>query len=181
MKYFALTFVALTSLLLAGCDKPSPTAIADKEEQTQTEDITAQGAAQVPLPTITNFATKRTLKMAYEAQDKQVPTYTYHFSQMHNCYVPMGGDEHTFGYPVPFATQMTNPQKFVKRDCGQYFCDQTTAQADPDTTFKPASADATLIVQLNPATSKNEVTYSEPKVFTRTAPIDPKWICKPNQ
>jgi hypothetical protein len=135
------------------------------------------------LPTITHFATRRTLKAAYEAQDQQIPTYSYHFSQMHNCYVPLGGDEHTFGYPVPGATQMTNPQKAVDicRDISGHYCYELMSQADPDTTFKPASEDATWLMQLNPTTGKNEVSYSEPQVFTKTSPIDPKWVCKPNQ
>jgi hypothetical protein len=173
----ALIAAAIIPLLLVSCGPDVPTA--DQKDQNSQEDITSEAVRQVPLPTITHFAARRTLKAAYEAEDKQLPTYSYHFSPYHNCYVPLAGDAHTYGYPIPGATQMTNPSKIVRAfNLSSYF--EVLPQADPDTTFKPASEDATLTMQLNPTTGQNDVTYSEPQVVTKTTPIDPKWICIPN-
>ena len=175
MRYSIIALAAFLSLTGCKADQPS----ADQKDSAQQETIADEAVRQVPLPTITNFAARRTLKAAYEAEDKQVPTYSYHFSAYHNCYVPLGGDAHTFGYPIPGATQMTNPQ--VIGYARSQAVVATLPQADPDTTFKPASENATIMLQLNKVTGHTDVTYSEPDVFTRTTPVDPAWVCRPNQ
>ena len=167
MRKLVLPLIVLS--MLSACQST-----ADDKDRVAQERITSAAVATVPLPTITRFGKRRTLKAVDEAEDKQIPTYSYHYNSFHSCYTPIFGDAHTFGYPVPGATQMTNPMKWVSGGA-------VIPQADPDATFTPASEDATYIMHLNKVTGDNDVHYSEDKVDTTTTPVPAEYICHPNQ
>jgi hypothetical protein len=65
------------------------------------------------------------------------------------------------GFPIPTATQYTNPEK-LEHHYGEVL---TLPQADPDGTFKPTSADASWVICIDNK-GKQQVTYVEPKIVT---------------
>lgn len=151
---------------LAACHEPDT---ADEIDQAKQEQITAEASKTVDLPNITQFTARRTMKMVYEGEDKAIPTYTYHYNTFRGCYVPFAGTAATFGYPVPGATQMTNPSKV-------YYTSLSMPNADPDGLFKPSEENATYVLMKNPATGNLEPQYSEPDVVTFT--FKPQNICQ---
>jgi hypothetical protein len=123
-------------------------------------------------PNIIHFTVRRIMKMVYEGQDRAVPTYSYHFNAFRNCYAPIAGIASTYGYPVPGATQMTNPMKYSPTR-------GLIPNPDPDGTFKPSSEDATYVMMKNPDTGALEPQYVEDHVDSFT--FKPKNICSAGQ
>lgn len=140
--------LALVTVTVVGCDESS-----DSKQQAQQEVILQQGTDAVGMPAITRFAERKELKQILEARDQEIATTTY--------YLDMMGHRHklcdSIGYPLPYATQFTNPQKRV---AAAYLL----PQADPNGLFSPASADGTWVLCLNPETKKPAALYVEPKV-----------------
>jgi hypothetical protein len=77
----------------------------------------------------------------------------------------------TIGYPLPYATQYTNPQKIERPYSGVYV---TLPQADPNGLFSPASAEGTWVLMKNPNGKDVTPVYVEPRVVTSTFkfPVD---------
>jgi hypothetical protein len=135
-----IIFAIATIPLLAACQIEPSSAQADKTAQ---EQQTRQAQMAVGMPSVTNFAKRRTLKMAIENQDKMVPTVTYVWSQFTGKTFKVCD---SIGYPIPAATQYTSPQ--MKE--GGFDHPVVLPQADPDGTYSPASADATLVSCVGP-------------------------------
>lgn len=175
MNYERLGILAVLLTFLVACDQKSSAPTADQIDQKKQERMDAEAARQVDLPNIVNFTARRTMKMLYEGMDKARPTYSYNYNPFKGCYVPFGGSGITFGYPLPYATQMTNPQKLVSNDRYNGAELITMNNADPDGLFKPASASATVVLMMNPDTKQLEPQYSEPDLVTFT--FKPSNIC----
>ncbi len=163
-------FVLLMSLalvpLLSGCEDTS----SDKKQRDQQEVLLAEGTAQVGMPAIKNFRERKILKDIIELRDQAgLVTYTY-LENLSPAVVPghtaLGGKLTFFcdsiGYPIPAATQFTNPLKPVW-DGGKSV---VINQADPNGLFSPASADGTWVMCKDPNPHGKEVRpmYSEPKL-----------------
>lgn len=118
----------------------------------------------VGMPRVTNFAKKRTLKMAIENQDQMIPTATYVWSQLTGKLFKICD---SVGYPIPAATQYTNPQ-MVDSYGGHAV---TLPQADPDGTYSPTSADATLVSCVGPDKKIHLVTI-EDHVWATDMPLN---------
>jgi len=168
MRRITTTLCLLGLLGLTACpDKEPPKPTADQVEQKKQETLLQEASSQVDLPNITQFQEKRTMKMVEELADKAIPTYLYHFNPFKSCYYFIGA---SFGYPIPYATQYTNPQKLVSNHGynGSWALIPIT-NADPNGLFKPASADGTWILMANPVTKTLEPQYIEDKVDAFTS------------
>jgi hypothetical protein len=127
-----------SSTILAGCG-PTSSEVDKMQQDAQTK----QAQLAVGMPAVSNFAKKRTLKLAIENQDKMVPTVTYVWSQLTGKLFKVCD---SIGYPIPAATHYTSPQ-MREGDVGHAV---VLSQADPDGTYSPASADATLVSCVGP-------------------------------
>jgi hypothetical protein len=146
-----LLTLAAVSLLLTACD-PSSDAI----QSVQQERMLIEGTAQTGMPKITNFREKKLAREILEMRDQGLTTYTYLFSEMTGqlkffC--------NSIGYPLPAATQYTNPQKHVVSGV-------TLPQADPNGLFSASSAEASYVICINPEGGKAVPIYSEPRLIT---------------
>ncbi len=157
-----LTVVAL-AVLLAACEDTS-----DDVQRKQQESILAEGTAEVGMPAIKNFRERKLLKDIYEMRDQDgLVTYTYLENLIPTVvkgHTALGG-KLTFycdsiGYPIPYATQFTNPQKLLSNR------DATLPQADPNGLFSPSSANGTWVMCLdpNPGGKKAGPVHTEPNV-----------------
>lgn len=165
--------LVLLSLLLglAACNDP-PKPSADQIEQRKQETMLSEATSQVDLPSITNFQEKRNLKLVEELADRKVPTYAYLFNPYQGCFVFLGA---SYGYPVPYATQYTNPQKMISNHAF-HEANVPIANADPNGLFKPTTADGTWVMMVNPTTKALEPQYIEDRVedFTFRVPYECK-------
>jgi hypothetical protein len=153
---FILTALA-SSIVLAGCEPTS----ADVDRQKQ-ETQTKQAQMAVGMPSVKNFAKRRTLKMAIELQDQMHPTVTYAWSQFSGKLYKICD---SIGYPIPAATQYTSPQ--MREGISNPV---VLPQADPDGTYSPATADATLVSCVGPDKAVHLLTV-EDKVWATDFPL----------
>lgn len=163
-KLFAIG--GLAALLAASsqqssCSDQNKGDIVQRQQQNQLED---ERSSQVGFPAIVNFAEARELKQIFEMRDQQIRTYSYTLVQMLGKYIYLG---QTVGFPLPYATQFTNPMK-------PYWPSESNSavvpQADPNGLYSPAAADATWILLLGPD-NKVKPAYVEEKVECFTYPL----------
>lgn len=159
-KLATIVLVVASAAGFVGCDFEETSAQRDKHNQ---EQQTKQSQMSVGMPRVTNFAKKRTLKMAIENQDQMIPTVTYVWSQFTGKLFKICD---SVGYPIPAATQYTNPQMKEGWDKPVVL-----PQADPDGTYSPASADATLVSCVGPDKKIHLLTV-EDKVWATDMPIN---------
>ncbi len=166
IRYWPLIGVATVMLMGANegsCDsQPS----SDQVQRAQQERLLQEGTSQVGMPAITNFREKKMMKQILELRDQaSFTTYTYLFSEVSGKLTPFC---RSIGYPLPYATQFTNPQKPVERSCPGSGCAMTSiAQADPNGLFSPSAADGTWVMCQDPKyPDKTQPVYSEPKLVS---------------
>ena len=140
-----LLFIASLVMLLfvaAKCDQEEPTA--DQVDQRRQEYILKEVVREIGMPAIKKFQEKKTLKWILELRDDaKILNYAYVFSEVSGKFTFIGK---CIGYPIPYATQYTNPQKTVD---GRYQGEFTIIpQAGPNGLFSPASAEGTWVNQL---------------------------------
>lgn len=155
--------LALLALFLVtsaeDCDGGGMSA-ADRIQRQQQEQLMAESTSAVPLPAIKNFREKRLLKDIFELRDQAgLTTYTYVWNELAGRLVFFCD---SIGYPVPYATQYTNPQKTIEgRTTGEF---TAIPQADPNGLFSPAAAEGTWVMCKDPHGDAVRPVYVEPRV-----------------
>ena len=166
MKKSLLLFIlalAIATMGASSCEDPKSSDTIQREQQ---ERILAEGTAQTGMPAIHNFRERKLLKDIIELRDQQgLVTYTYQWSEVTGKRIFLCN---SIGYPIPYATQYTNPQKVI-RENSQYGL--ILPQADPNGLFSPASAEGTWIMCKNPNGKEVRPVYSEPRVITSQFPL----------
>lgn len=113
------------------------------------------------MPAIKNFREKKMLKEIFELRDQSTySTYTYTYNEMTGKRIFFCN---SIGYPIPYATQYTSPQK-ISVEHTQYGL--IIPQADPNGLFSPGSADGTWVLCKDPNSNAFGPVYSEPKLIT---------------
>lgn len=162
MKFVpTLVIAALMALTLAACDDPVPNSdqVAHKAQEASNQ----EAARQVGFPNIVNYREKRMLKTIFELRDQaDYITYSYVFAENTGKFTFFCK---SIGYPVPYATQYTNPEVAVWQENHGYL---TLPQADPNSLFSPGAADGTWVLCANTQDPKAKPApvYVEPKVTT---------------
>ena len=181
MRLFTLMLVVIgiSPLLMgaqtentSGCSNNPPSS--DDVQRTQQEKMLQQRNAMLGMPTVTNFRKAKFMKEVIERTDQAIVTYTYNQSETFGCYNFISIST---GFPIPYATQYTNPQKveYVSISAGHTY--QVLPQADPDGLFSPASAEGTWSLLKNPEGKEMGPTYSEPKLFTSPFKLPDNLLC----
>jgi hypothetical protein len=160
-KILFIVMISMFGLTFETCDKPS----SDRVAREQQEKILKEGISQVGMPAIKNFREKRMMKMILELRDQEnIILYAYiaaeNTGQLHfigKC----------IGYPIPYSTQYTNPQKPLWNGNGI----ATIAQADPNGLFSPASAEGTWLLMVSPK-GDPKVVYIEPRIVVSPFPLN---------
>lgn len=177
-----ISSILVSSLFLTGCTQaPPPTA--DQIDQAKQEIIQKSAVQSAGMPAIDKFTELKMINLIYEMRDNpKLINYAYLQSEYSGKLIYIG---RCVGYPIPYATQRSNPQKvqeiFVKglkagnsnSDINGSYGTYTLPQAEPNGLFMPASADATWILMLNP--EKNnlpEPQYFEPKLTVLTYKLE---------
>lgn len=157
MKTFI--YLVLTCLCAVGLSTACEDVTTDVKQSDQQEQILAEGNAQTGMPAIKNFRERKLLKAILELRDQSdLSTYTYTYSEMTGKLTFFCD---SIGYPIPYATQYTNPYKIAH--------DSVTVvipQADPNALYSPASAEGTWIMCKDPNGPDTRPVYVEPRVIT---------------
>jgi hypothetical protein len=162
-----ISFVrVLSALLLIGIapvlggangDGCNNTPNSDNTQREAQEKILAEGTSQVGMPAIKNFRERKLLKNIYELRDQSgLVTYSY-LTNMNPTVVKgrtaLGGKLvffcDSFGYPIPYSTQFTNPQKDIFYGTSSSV-HMALPQADPNGLFSPPSTDGTWVMCKDP-------------------------------
>lgn len=155
MKTFIGVVIIIFVTLFVGCH----TNTSDDVQQAQQEKILAEGTSMVSMPAIHNFREKKLLKDILELRDQDgLVTYTYVFNELNGKLIFLG---QTVGYGIPYATQFTNPAKYVYTGSGPI----VLPQADPNGLFSPASAEGTWIMLKDPNGAEVRPVYVEPRII----------------
>ena len=165
MKLSRIIMILLALVFVASCvtNQSSSDKMRDLQE-TQIQEL----VAQVGLPAIKNFRMYKMLKHIFEMCDKEISTYTYMSSEVTGKLTFVC---HSIGYGIPYASQLTAPvsvQRWLLKETADRVKDygkEVLPQADPDGIFKPASADGTWVVCLDPNTgAKVDPVFFEPRM-----------------
>jgi hypothetical protein len=118
------------------------------------------------MPSIKNFRERKLMKDILELRDQEgYVTYTYTFSEQTGKYSFFC---QSIGYPIPYATQFTNPEKDIYHPNRGHV---TLPQADPNGLFSPSSAEGTWVMCKNPGSADVGAVYAEPKLTTLPWPM----------
>lgn len=152
-------------LLIMGCQQGYTPPTADQVEQHKQEALTSQASAQVGMPALPNFVEKQRMRWLLELRDNpRLINYLYLQAEYTGKLILIGK---CIGYPIPYSTQFSNPQKLVEPDhwgTGVY-TEIPMSQAEPNGLFMPASADGTWVIMVDPHGGKDpQACYFEPKV-----------------
>ena len=136
----------------------------DTTMKRQQEQAMSEAVAQTGIPAIKNFRERKILKDILELRDQAgLVTYTYTYSEMTGKKIFLC---QSVGYPIPYSTQFTNPEKTeIYRDAYGWG-NVTVPQADPNGLFSPASADASWVLCKDPNGDQVKPIYVEPKLIT---------------
>jgi hypothetical protein len=163
-------FVLFAFFALVGCDDRPKSS--DDVQRDQQEQILGNLTATIGMPVI-HGRERQLMHDILEMRDSaNLVTYSYTYAENSGTFHYIG---ETIGFPIPYATQFTNPQKYERVSVsGGGYGYQTLPQADPNGLFSPASADGTWIVQKIPGTDQVAPQYIEPKVaaFTYKLSLD---------
>jgi len=166
VKIAVAAFAAVATLAIAACDVPAKTA--DQVQKAAQAQLSQNSNFIVGMPAISNFQAKKNLKHILELVDTEhYATYTY-LVGMNNQLTLLC---HSIGYPIPYATQFTNPQRIAQGGEVPYAGNVVLPQADPDGVFRPANSDGTWVTCLNPKTNEESTLYVEPHVLTSPFPL----------
>lgn len=150
-------------LCAAGC---VPKDTSDAVQRKQSEQLLAEGTAQVGMPAIKNFRERKLLKDILELRDQDgLVTYTYVFNEMQGKLIFLGL---SVGYGIPYATQFTNPMKIEPG----YSNLHVLPQADPNGLFSPASAEGTWVLLKNPKGKDVKPVYVEMRIIVSPFPLE---------
>ncbi len=156
----------LTSIVFIsqiGCEELAPTS--DQKQTAQQEQILQEGTSQVGMPAVKNFRERKLMKDIIELRDQaSFSTYTYVWSDMQGKFIFFCD---SIGYPIPYATQFTSPQKVERRrHSGEGVAWVVVPQADPGGLFSPSAAEGTWIMCTDPTSKTAKPVYVEPRVTT---------------
>ena len=166
-RYLAVLPIVL--FLVGASESGCGDSTSDSRQARQQERTLDEGTSQVGMPAIVNFRERKLLKEIYEMRDQaSFVTYSYVWNEFNGKFIFLC---QSIGYPIPYATQFTSPQKdmFVVGSSGTHF---QMPQADPNGLFSPAAADGTWVLCKNPKADEVKPVYVEPKVTTSPFKLD---------
>lgn len=133
------------ALLITGCLPESQGDI----EESQLESAVQAIVKNQPPPDLGGYSFERQIVIeTYLARNSTIATYAYMFS-MDGKIVEICP---SIGYPIPYSTQLTNPQvltyNYVGRSAG--YIEGAIANPEPNGVYPPDNAAATLVQCVNP-------------------------------
>lgn len=161
-KSFILMMVVISLITITGCgttEKKSDATINEKQEK-----LMSEADRQAGMPAIVNFTERKQMKTILELRDQVgLICYAYLWNEFNGKLIYFGK---CIGFGLPYATQYTNPLKYLDDPHGSYEAGSLVIpQSDPNGLFMPASAEATWLMMVNEDDNTVHPVYVEPKVI----------------
>lgn len=139
---FGLLMTPLLLGALAGCDQSNAGSTAEQQEQRITNQAQKQLLRNQPVP-VFDYSMERHIAIEiYKARQRRVATFSVVQS-------PFTGKVlwscPSIGFPIPYATQLTNPLQPVWAEGQHEYAGVAVAQPEPNGLYSPAQADATWV------------------------------------
>jgi hypothetical protein len=147
IKYIVLILV-MVGLVAAQCGSQQ----IEREQQERNQLSLIQNQ---PIPNLGGYSFERDVVIqTYLARNRTIATYTYTMTEIEAKIIEICA---SIGYPIPYATQLTNPLQYVSSG-------GTIGNPEPNGLYSPATAEGTII---NCANEDGTITptYWEPRVF----------------
>lgn len=143
MKLWSI-FILILVVILQGCGS----------QQIESQQQEANQLALVenqPVPNLGGYSFERDVVIkTYLARNSTIATYTYTMTEIDGKIIEICA---SIGYPIPYATQLTNPVGYNGR-----------GNPEPNGLYSPDSAEGTIVNCVNPDGTITP-TYWEPRVF----------------
>lgn len=158
------------AVMLGGSDgdgcTTAPQSAASKEQATQDVQM-QQFIRNQPVPSFDWSLERHMLIQLYAARQRATNTFSvvqseYTGKVLWSC--------PSMGFPLPYATQLTNPQQLIQKSDSSHWYDGVVAQQEPNGLFSPPAADGTWVPCVD---EKGRITpvYEERKVTTFLRPM----------
>lgn len=137
MKYLgAVSVMIVMAIMLSSCSATEQALRTESQQQ-------GRGVLTIvnnqPVPDLNGYSWEREiLRQTYVARNSKVATYTY-ITNLNGDLIEICP---SLGYPIPYSTQMTNPQVYVANG-------GTLPQPEPNSLYPPSDAAATLVACVN--------------------------------
>lgn len=166
----SLLFVAFTCVAAGGdgCSVRTPESAAQVEQRSQNIQM-EQFLRNQPVPSFDWSLERHMLIQLYTARQKATNTFSVVQSEftgkiLWSCF--------SIGFPLPYATQLTNPSQIVfAHHPSEHDAAGTVSQQEPNGLFSPSTADGTW-VPCTDEKGKIVPVYEERKVTTFLRPVD---------
>lgn len=165
--FVAILTSLVVSLFVVACySRPNSDSINSQRQET----LLMQAVAKIGMPAIKYFRELRMMNRILEERDQTIPTWTYLWSDYNRCFTFI---ETSVAYPIPYSTERTSPQKFVR--WGEHVA---MPQADPNGLYPPSSAEGTFVEMNNPTkVNTTGLVYSEPRISTFPYELPERLVC----
>ncbi len=142
MKKF-IVFALVLAFVLASCWGSSQTDI----EQTQQKEAVSSITQNQPIPDLGGYSFERQIVIeTYLARNHTIATYAYMIT-MDGKIIEICP---SIGYPIPYSTQLTNPQIPSYVHVNGAAVEGVVANPEPNGLYPPGDAAATLVQCVNP-------------------------------
>lgn len=132
----------IVAVLLGGCVDST----AYREEQQQVEIANQEIVRNQPAPNLGGWSFERHIVTeVYKARNRTISTYTYTIFPYTGQIVEICA---SVGYPIPYSTQLTSPERIAERYTQGGFAIVTNPE--PNGLYPPDNAAATIVNCVNP-------------------------------
>lgn len=153
LKWFV---VLLVIVVLSGCETTTVASIEQQQQRGGNEAI----VRNQPVPDLGGWSFERHVVIeVYKARNRQIATYTYMTLEMAGQIVEICP---SIGFPIPYAVQLTNPEKIESYTSGGGYA--ILPNAEPSSLYSPSSAEASIVNCVNEDGSMTP-SYFENRVF----------------
>ena len=169
-KMFLLLAAPLLLANQGGCDGSPQKVSAQAMEQHSQNLQMEQFLRNQPVPSIDFSLERHILIQLYVARQKATNT----FSVVQSAYTgKVLWSCPSIGFPIPYATQLTNPNQVQWKGGMHEYASAVLAQQEPNGLFSPASADGTWVPCVD---ERGKITpvYEEKKVTVFLRPMEEK-------
>lgn len=151
-KTITAIILIIFALVFSACADSS-----SRIEQKQQEGGQLSLLQNQPVPDLGGFSLERKIVIeTYQARNRVIATYTYTMTYDGRIIEICA----SIGYPIPYATQLTNPLRYEYNSNGAVL-----GNPEPNGLYTPSSAEATLVQCVNEDGSVTP-TYWEDRIFT---------------
>jgi len=153
-----VVMLVLSALALTGCDEQVDNSSATTKEAAIVNSQDSVYAKGQPIPRFDYSIPRDLFTQFYKFQTQEgINTYSVVSDINGNVYY----EGPTMGYPIPYNSQLTNPEKTEVHEGNYNGGNVTLPQSEPNGLYTSPTTNATIVMFIDPATGKLMPVYTE--------------------